>query len=87
MDPYRRTSPLSPEGSGGVEEEMAQPPADTPERSALAERGRRMAEISAKRDTIQLDPTPPPDHEDFLAARAAGFRSMRRNLAQRRKRA
>jgi hypothetical protein len=84
MDPYRRTPPLSPEGAGEAEE--ARPPAGTAERGALAERVRRMAEIDAQRDTIQLDLTPSPDHEDFLAARAAGFRSMRRSLAERRKR-
>jgi hypothetical protein len=40
MDPYRRTPPLSPEGSREVEEEMAAPPADTPARRALFERVR-----------------------------------------------
>ena len=52
VDPYRRTPPLSLEGSRVVEEEMARPPADTPERRALFERvrvraamRRRVAEI------------------------------------------
>lgn len=52
-----------------------------------AEVRRRMAELQAQRETITLDPTPPPDHAEFLAARAAGFRSMRRNHAEWRKRA
>jgi hypothetical protein len=40
MDPYRRTPPLSPEGSREVEAEMARPPADTPARRAMFERVR-----------------------------------------------
>jgi hypothetical protein len=44
LDPYRRTPPLSLAGSCEVEEEMAQPPADTPERHALFERVRRKQE-------------------------------------------
>jgi hypothetical protein len=86
MEPYRRIPPLSPEGVEEILAESASPPADTPERRATVERMRRMAEVHARRDAVELDPTPPSDHEDFLAARAAGFRSMRRSLANRRRR-
>ncbi|HEX5723914.1 MAG TPA: hypothetical protein VFX98_00535 [Longimicrobiaceae bacterium] len=41
----RRTPPLSDEGSREVLEEMARPPADTPERRATFARGRIMREI------------------------------------------
>jgi hypothetical protein len=58
MDPYRRTPPLSPEGSREVEEEMARPPADTPERRALSERVRVRAE-SRRRLTEMEDAVQP----------------------------
>jgi hypothetical protein len=32
-----------------------------------------------------LDPTPPPDHEGFIEARAVGLRALRARLAKRRK--
>lgn len=32
-----------------------------------------------------LDPTPPDDHEDFLVSQRMSFRSMRAQLAKRRK--
>lgn len=47
-DPYRPTPPLSLEGSREVEEEMARPPADTPERRALFERVRVRAAMRAR---------------------------------------
>ena len=40
---YRRTPPLSLEGSREVYEEMANPPKDTPERRRMFERVRFMA--------------------------------------------
>lgn len=33
----------------------------------------------------KLDPTPPPDHEDFLEVRALSFRALKKNLEKRRK--
>ncbi len=45
LDPYRRTPPLSLEGSREVLHEMARPPADTPERRALFARVRRREEV------------------------------------------
>jgi hypothetical protein len=47
-DPYRPTPPLSLEGSREVEEEMARPPADTPERRALFERVHVRAAMRAR---------------------------------------
>jgi hypothetical protein len=85
MDPYRRTPPLSPEGSREVEEEMARPPADTPERRALFERVRMMAEGHRRSAATEQDSTPPPDHEGFVEVRSIGLRAMRQKLADRRK--
>lgn len=45
MDPYRRTPPLSPEGSREVEEELKNGSPDTPERRAMFERMRVRAEV------------------------------------------
>lgn len=42
---YRRTPPLSLEGSREVLEEMARPPKDTPERRRMFERVRFMAAL------------------------------------------
>ena len=42
---YRRTPPLSPEGSREVLEEMSKPPEDTPERRATEERVAIMKEV------------------------------------------
>ncbi|HEX5868774.1 MAG TPA: hypothetical protein VFY65_00090 [Longimicrobium sp.] len=42
---YRRTPPLSLEGSREVLEEMANPPKDTPERRRMFERVRFMAAL------------------------------------------
>jgi hypothetical protein len=33
----------------------------------------------------KLDPTPPPDHQDFVEARAPGLAAIRSKLASRRK--
>jgi hypothetical protein len=33
----------------------------------------------------KLDPTPPPDHDDFLEVRAPGLAAVRSRLAERRK--
>lgn len=57
MDPYRRTPPLSPEGSRAVEAEMAQPPADTPARRAMFERVRIR---TAKRQVSETGSIPKP---------------------------
>jgi hypothetical protein len=54
MDPCRRTPELSPEGTRELLKEMANPPADTPERRATFERGRLMAEVR-KRSNVPTD--------------------------------
>jgi hypothetical protein len=51
VNPYQRTPELSPEGTREILEEMANPPADTPERRATFERMRFMAEV-LKRSNI-----------------------------------
>lgn len=57
MDPYRRTPELSPEGTRELLEEMANPPADTPERRATFERMRLMAEVRKRSNlsTVELE--------------------------------
>jgi len=57
MDPYRRTPELSPEGTRELLEEMANPPADTPERRATFERMRLMAEVRKRSglSTVELE--------------------------------
>jgi hypothetical protein len=57
MDPYRRTPPLSIKGSREVEEEMARPPADTPERRSLFERVRVRAAM--RRRVAEAESTAP----------------------------
>ena len=54
MDPYRRTPPLSLAGSREVEEEMARPPADTPERRSLFERVRRRMLMRKAHEATEL---------------------------------
>jgi len=48
----RRTPPLSPEGVREIMEELASPPADTPERRATFERARAMSPL-VKRELEQ----------------------------------
>jgi hypothetical protein len=57
MNPYRRAPELSPEGTRELLEEMANPPADTPERRATFERGRLMAEVRKRCNvsTVELE--------------------------------
>jgi hypothetical protein len=50
---YRRTPPLSAEGSREVLEEMASPPKDTPERRRMFERVRIMRALH-KRQGLEL---------------------------------
>lgn len=45
LNPYRLTPPLTPEGAREVEEEMARPAADTPQRRATFARARAMAAV------------------------------------------
>lgn len=52
QDPYRRTPPLSLEGSREVLDEMARPPADTPERRALFARRRSRLPRQPARSTV-----------------------------------
>lgn len=52
---YRRTPPLSREGTREVLEEMSKPPEDTPERRAMEERVRIMKEV--RRRSGMLEPT------------------------------
>lgn len=52
---YRRTPPLSPEGSREVLEEMSKPPKDTPQRRATEERVRFVEEVLRRQgDTAPL---------------------------------
>lgn len=44
---------LTPEGWREVEEEMARPPADTPERRATFERMRQMAEVHKRSAALE----------------------------------
>jgi hypothetical protein len=57
MNPYRRTPELSPEGTRELLKEMANPPADTPERRATFERMRLMAEVRKRSNvsTVELE--------------------------------
>jgi hypothetical protein len=41
--------------------------------------------ISGTVQRVGSDPTPPPDHADFVEVRSAGLRAVRENLARRRK--
>jgi len=45
---YKRTSPLSVEGSREVFDEMSRPPKDTPERRETEKRVRFMEEVSKR---------------------------------------
>lgn len=49
---YRRTPPLSPEGTREVLEEMAKPPEDTPERREMEKRVRIMEEVRRRSGTL-----------------------------------
>jgi hypothetical protein len=52
----------------------------------LRRRGSEVADPAhVERTGYNLDPTPPPDHENFVELRSAGLRAVRENLARRRK--
>ena len=51
---YRRTPPLSPEGSREILEEMAGTPEDTPERRATFELVRQMEALRKRLGTLPL---------------------------------
>jgi hypothetical protein len=60
---YRRTPPLSLEGSREVLEEMANPPKDTPERRRMFERVRFMRALLERQGGLEL-PTWVVGHSD-----------------------